>query len=250
VNNSGSGALSPENPSQDVIGPRPTEPYKECGDTSSPRGNGNNKHLCLACHRAEARDAWEVTREAHRLAGTTKEEFGKLPAEQRAEWRSKAKQNVATSGIVSVIKPAPLFFIKSPVPVVTPELARIREEIKAERAKQAKKDKKVIVRHGHLYIVTSRIMDVGTRYILNLGEDHRLVKVGHALDPYQRIKSPQTFNAMADLTVVHTVYFKDRYAAESATHDLMEAWLFDREWFAMTVEEAKRIIEYVQRDYE
>jgi hypothetical protein len=209
---------------------------------------------CYSCEREAVKELDRLKAAAAKRLGLRETKVaGKgwlaLPASTRRAEIAKQREIGITSGIVSVAKRTPLFFIKSPVLVVTPELARIREEIKAERAKQAKKDNKVIDRRGHLYIVTSLINEVGSRHILGLGEDHRLVKVGHAMDPYQRIRSPQTFNCMADLTVVSTVYFEDRYAAEAATHDLMEAWLFDREWFAMTVEEAKRIIEYVQRDH-
>lgn len=70
------------------------------------------------------------------------------------------------------------------------------------------------------------------------------VKIGRALDPYDRLSSYQTGSPHRDYRLIHYVYFADRYSAERTAHDSLDG-LSERhvgEWFMVEPEKAVTVI--------
>ena len=88
-----------------------------------------------------------------------------------------------------------------------PELTRIRAERAAAYSKTDAADSRA--KDGFVYLI--RI------------PGQVAVKVGHARDPMQRIKSVKSF-LVEDPEVVHMVYTNDRYADEQAVHKQLDKY--------------------------
>ena len=108
------------------------------------------------------------------------------------------------------------------------QLDRIRNERKVAYAKLDEADKDV--RDGFVYIIKMH------------GQDW--LKIGHARDPYQRVKSVKSF-LPEDPEVYHMVYSDDRYRDEKEVHKALETYRHasGKELFICGVELAKEVLD-------
>jgi hypothetical protein len=109
-----------------------------------------------------------------------------------------------------------------------PELDRIRDERKRVYAKLDEADE--------------RATD-GFVYIIEIPGSHWL-KIGHARDPYQRIKALKTFIPL-DPRVLHMVYTDDRMRDEKVVHEALETYRHSsgKELFECGHELAKEVLD-------
>ena len=86
------------------------------------------------------------------------------------------------------------------------------------------------IKSGYVYVITNPAWP-------------EWVKIGKGADAKDRFDSYQTYSPMRDYELMYCKYFDNRHKAEKTVQDIAETRAEKRhEWFNMSVEEAKEII--------
>ena len=85
----------------------------------------------------------------------------------------------------------------------------------------------------------------GYVYIISNPAFEGWIKIGKAVDAFDRVRSYQTGSPFRDYELVYARLFKNRHAAEKAIHNILRTVGFATscEWFAIDPEVAKEVIE-------
>ena len=94
------------------------------------------------------------------------------------------------------------------------------------------------IKEGYVYIITNRAWP-------------DWVKIGMAIDAEDRLNGYQTSSPMRDFVLEHSVYSNDRRASEQEAHTKATKICLDSnaEWFKMTVEQAKHILDNLNEQH-
>ena len=94
------------------------------------------------------------------------------------------------------------------------------------------------IKDGYVYIITNRAWP-------------DWVKIGMAIDAEDRLNGYQTSSPMRDYVLEYSVYSNDRRASEQEAHTKATKICIDSngEWFKMTVEQAKHILDNLNEQH-
>lgn len=185
-----------------------------------PHGPTRTK-VCVKCSRVLA--LGEFTRDATNVDG--------LRDTCRACWAPFNAHINGVSKIAYALAGGPSQFYR------LPRVTRLNLRAHAKRLFDAGKD----------YVTATRRVDVvdGFVYVITNPAWPDYVKIGSAINPSNRLRDYQTYCPTRSYTLEHAVYARDRRAAEADVHWVFEDYRVAGEWFRVSVDEAREVLNAV-----
>lgn len=191
---------------------------KPRSEFNAAKHSSDGKHsVCRTCHRLKE----SVKDTLAKQEGMTRQEWRKLPAEER-----RAKEVAAFEEALGFVRGVPA----KKKSVIDPILNEVRKRHQIELAKL--NNSQTGIKEGFVYAITNPAFP-------------NVVSIGCALDYERRVNSYQRYDPNQCFEIRHTKYFEDREAMESKVHTMLDDKMVlpKSEWFRVTLEDAKNVID-------